>query len=38
MIEGGYDFAAARPILRAGGKGDYYEIGPDARFHMPRPR
>ncbi|HEX2559869.1 flavin reductase family protein [Phenylobacterium sp.] len=35
--DGGYDTAAARPIVRAGRSGDYYEIGPDAFFQMRRP-
>lgn len=38
IAEGVYDTARARPILRAGGAGDYYEITPDAHFFMRRPR
>lgn len=35
--DGAYDFTLAHPILRAGGRGDYCEIGSEAHFHMPRP-
>jgi flavin reductase (DIM6/NTAB) family NADH-FMN oxidoreductase RutF len=35
---GVYDTAAARPILRAGGAGDYAEIAPEAMFQMTRPK
>jgi len=38
LKEGVYDTAAARPILRGGGAADYFEIGPDQRFRMTRPR
>jgi flavin reductase (DIM6/NTAB) family NADH-FMN oxidoreductase RutF len=31
-----YDTAAARPILRGGGSGDYFEIRPDDLFRMTR--
>lgn len=34
---GGYDTAAARPILRGGGPANYFEITPEARFLMRRP-
>ena len=37
LKEGIYDTAAAAPILRAGGRGDYFEIGPAGHFHMHRP-
>lgn len=38
LIEDGvYQTAAARPITRAGRRGDYFEIRPDAMFEMPRP-
>jgi len=38
LIEDGvYQTAAARPIVRAGRRGDYFEIRPDAMFEMPRP-
>ena len=37
LKDGVYDTAAARPILRAGRLGDYFEIRPDAMFHMRRP-
>lgn len=35
--EGGYNTAAAEPILRAGGSADYFEVRPEARFQMRRP-
>lgn len=35
--DGVYDTAAARPIVRAGRMGDYFEIGPEAAFEMVRP-
>jgi len=38
IVDGVYDTAAARPILRAGRMGDYAEIRPDAMFEMARPR
>ncbi len=39
LVAGGtYATAAARPIVRGGGPGDYFEIGESARFVMPRPR
>ena len=38
LVEGVYDTAAARPILRAGRMGDYFEITPEAAFEMRRPR
>jgi flavin reductase (DIM6/NTAB) family NADH-FMN oxidoreductase RutF len=38
IVDGVYDTAAARPILRAGRQGDYAEIRPEAMFEMPRPR
>ncbi len=38
IVDGVYDTAAARPILRAGKMGDYAEIRPDAMFEMKRPR
>jgi flavin reductase (DIM6/NTAB) family NADH-FMN oxidoreductase RutF len=37
LKNGIYETAAARPILRAGGPGDYFEIGPDQLFRMRRP-
>lgn len=37
LVDGVYDTAAARPILRAGGPADYFEISPDQRFQMHRP-
>jgi flavin reductase (DIM6/NTAB) family NADH-FMN oxidoreductase RutF len=35
--DGVYQTALARPIVRAGRSGDYFEIRPDAMFEMPRP-
>jgi flavin reductase (DIM6/NTAB) family NADH-FMN oxidoreductase RutF len=35
--DGVYQTAMARPIVRAGRKGDYFEIRPDAMFEMTRP-
>jgi flavin reductase (DIM6/NTAB) family NADH-FMN oxidoreductase RutF len=35
--DGVYQTALARPIVRAGRRGDYFEIRPDAMFDMPRP-
>ena len=35
--DGVYQTALARPIVRAGRKGDYFEIRPDAMFEMERP-
>jgi flavin reductase (DIM6/NTAB) family NADH-FMN oxidoreductase RutF len=38
FIKGGvYQTALARPIARAGRRGDYFEIRPDAMFEMARP-
>ncbi len=38
MIKDGvYQTALARPIVRAGRRGDYFEIRPDAMFEMRRP-
>jgi flavin reductase (DIM6/NTAB) family NADH-FMN oxidoreductase RutF len=37
LIDGVYQTAAARPILRAGRTGDYVEITPDMMFEMVRP-
>ena len=34
LRDGIYDTAAARPILRAGGPADYFEIGADTLFRM----
>ena len=38
VVDGVYDTAAARPILRAGRMGDYVEVRPEAFFEMRRPR
>ena len=39
MLKAGvYDTAAAQPILRGGGSGDYFGIGPAELFRMARPR
>lgn len=35
--DGIYQTAAPRPIVRAGRRGDYFEIRPDAMFEMARP-
>lgn len=35
--DGVYQTAAPRPIVRAGRRGDYFEIKPDAMFEMMRP-
>ena len=37
LVDGVYDTAAARPILRGGGLADYFEITPEAHFSMKRP-
>ena len=37
LVDGVYDTAKARPILRAGGPAAYAEIGPEAMFDMVRP-
>ncbi len=37
IADGVYETAAADPILRAGGWGDYFRITPDDRFQMRRP-
>lgn len=37
IVDGVYDTAAGRPILRAGRMGDYFEIGPEHMFSMRRP-
>lgn len=38
LVDGIYDTAAAQPILRGGGPADYFEIKPENRFKMYRPR
>ena len=38
LKDGIYDTTTARPILRGGGPLDYFEITPQARFQMARPR
>jgi flavin reductase (DIM6/NTAB) family NADH-FMN oxidoreductase RutF len=35
--DGVYQTALPHPIVRAGRRGDYFEIHPDAMFEMPRP-
>ncbi len=35
LVDGVYDTAAARPVLRGGGPADYFELG--ALFRMRRP-
>ena len=38
LVDGVYDTAAAEPVLRAGGAGDYFAITAAQRFSMKRPR
>jgi flavin reductase (DIM6/NTAB) family NADH-FMN oxidoreductase RutF len=38
LVDGIYDTAAARPILRAGGTDVYVEVTPDRVFRMTRPK
>jgi flavin reductase (DIM6/NTAB) family NADH-FMN oxidoreductase RutF len=38
LVDGVYDTAAARPVLRGGGPADYFEISAGLRFRMFRPR
>ncbi|MFT4246921.1 MAG: flavin reductase family protein [Pseudomonas sp.] len=38
LRDGLYDTAAARPILRAGGPADYFEVLPEGLFRMYRPK
>lgn len=38
LVDGVYDTAKARPVTRGGGTSDYFEITPEARFHMRRPK
>jgi flavin reductase (DIM6/NTAB) family NADH-FMN oxidoreductase RutF len=38
LKDGVYDTAAARPVVRGGGLGDYFEITPEAGFRMVRPK
>ena len=38
LKDGVYQTAAAEPILRGGGPGDYFRIGEDQKFVMLRPR
>jgi len=38
LCDGVYDTAAARPVLRAGGAADYFELAPERLFRMARPR
>jgi flavin reductase (DIM6/NTAB) family NADH-FMN oxidoreductase RutF len=37
IVDGVYQTALARPIVRAGRRGDYFEITPEAMFEMIRP-
>jgi flavin reductase (DIM6/NTAB) family NADH-FMN oxidoreductase RutF len=37
IAEGVYDILAAQPIMRAGGRADYFRISPEDHFLMPRP-
>jgi flavin reductase (DIM6/NTAB) family NADH-FMN oxidoreductase RutF len=38
LVEGVYDTANAGHILRGGGPGDYFSVGPEQLFRMFRPR
>ena len=38
LVDGIYNTAAARPVLRGGGPADYFEISETLRFRMFRPR
>ncbi|MCP3658020.1 MULTISPECIES: flavin reductase family protein [Herbaspirillum] len=38
LVEGVYDTAAAQHILRGGGPADYFEVLPQGRFQMRRPK
>ena len=38
LCDGIYDTAAAQPILRGGGLADYFQVLPEGRFKMYRPR
>jgi flavin reductase (DIM6/NTAB) family NADH-FMN oxidoreductase RutF len=38
LVDGIYDTAAAQPVMRAGGPGDYFGITAEHRFVMRRPR
>lgn len=38
VVNGIYQTAAAQPILRGGGRGDYFELKPEGFFEMIRPR
>lgn len=38
LCDGIYDTAAAKPILRGGGLADYFQVLPEGRFRMYRPR
>ena len=37
LVDGVYDTAGPRPILRAGGPASYAEVGPESVFTMDRP-
>ena len=37
LKEGVYDTAGAKHVLRAGGRGDYFTVGPEQLFRMYRP-
>ena len=37
LVDGIYDPAAMRTVLRAGGPASYYELTPDMHFEMHRP-
>lgn len=37
VIDGVYNTPAADPVLRGGGRGDYFTLTPEGHFFMPRP-
>ncbi|OEY67532.1 flavin reductase family protein [Marinobacter sp. X15-166B] len=38
LRDGIFDTGAAEPVMRAGGPGDYFSVGPDQKFQMRRPK
>ena len=38
LKDGVYQTGEAHPVVRGGGPGDYFEIGPDQKFVMMRPK
>ena len=37
LVDGVYQTALSRPILRGGGPSEYFEVNPEGRFHLRRP-